>query len=211
MVEGSGRSLFVSGTALNADVRWFEVALVAIFVIAVAWLLSMLLASGIESLIEQAHKPRMLAREIRIRHDFLTKISKRREKLLAIFRTKDGEVNTIKQVKGIVQQKIRKLKQSSDQLVRQLGEENDDNRRYRFVVANRYVADYVAKGQKHPMLDDAWQRGQLVEVFARSLIEARVAISERYSASLGYFAEEIKDGPATHIKGEGDASAVEAG
>ncbi len=93
--------------------------------------------------------------------------------------------------------------------MRQIGENTVGTNCYNFLVANRYVLSHVAKGQKHPLLDESWKNGQLVEVWAKSLIDARIAVVDRFPATFGFFVEKLavkgKDGEE-RLENEGAAA-----
>jgi hypothetical protein len=78
-----------------------------------------------------------------------------------------------------------------------IGSDLVGTRCYTFSVSNRYVTEYVSKGQKHPLLDDSWKSGQLVEVWSKSLMDARIVIADRYPATAGYVVEMLKDKDAS--------------
>ena len=189
--EESGKSMVVTGATFQADARGLEVGIFMLFVIVLAWGVSGLLSMGIEVLLENSGRARSFRASIEKRATFIPRFKKRREYLLKVVDQRNEGANTLQTERAKLNKKLNKLKSANDQLVRQIGESTVGSNCYSFLVANRYVLQYVAKGQQHPLLDDSWKNGQLVEVWSKTLMDARIAVVERYPATFGYFVEKL--------------------
>jgi hypothetical protein len=185
----SGKSLIVSGNFLESDARPVEMLLFVIFLVIAAWTLSSLLAAGLEALFDRMGDRGRLQGIVSRRMPLATGFQKRRE---ALIENLQGHTERLKDAIGLrnnLKLKLKKLASARNQLVRQIGEPGENTNCYSFVVANRYVMTYVAKDQQHPLLDNSWHTGQLVEVWAPSLLDAQLQVVDRYPASAGYFVE----------------------
>ncbi len=192
MFEDGGKSMVVEAANFQADARWLEVGIFVIFVLVLAWGVSGLLCLAAEILFEGSARARKYRAGIEMRAILITRFKKRRTDLLAVMDQRTEAVNEIQGQRGSLIKRLNKIRATRDQLVRQIGESVVGKNCYNFVVANRYVLSYIAKGQQHPLLDESWKSGQLVEVWAKSLMDARVTVVDRYPATLGYFVEKLE-------------------
>ena len=203
-LEDGGKSMVVAGASFQADARGLEMGLFALFVLFLAWVVSGLLAMGLQMLFENSGRVRLIREAIERRAVFLPRFKRRREQLLQAVDQRNEGVNALQTQRAKLTKQLNKIKGAENQLVRQINENTIGTNCYQFLVANRYVLQYVAKGQQHPLLDESWKGGQVVEVWAKSLIDARIAVVERYPATFGFFVEKLA------VKGqeeEGDAPA----
>ncbi len=192
MLEDGGKSMVVEGANFQADARWLEIGIFVVFVAVLAWAVSGLFSLAVEVVLEGSGRARKYRAAIDMRATLISRFKKRRGVLLSVVDQRNDEVNAIQGQRAALIKRLNKLRSAKDQLVRQIGENTTGSHRYNFVVANRYVLSYVAKGQQHPLLDESWKHGQLVEVWAKSLMDARITVVDRYPATLGYFVEKLE-------------------
>ena len=208
-LEEGGKSLVVSGANLQADARGLEMGIFALFILFLAWMVSGLMAMGLQMLFENSGRARGLREAIERRAVFLPRFKRRRENLLQLIDQRNEGVNALQTQRVKLTKQLNKVKSAENQLVRQINENTVGTNCYQFLVANRYVLQHVSKGQQHPLLDESWKGGQVVEVWSKSLIDARIAVVDRYPATFGFFVEKLA------VKGqedEGDApSGAKAG
>ncbi|MEI6557336.1 MAG: hypothetical protein WCO00_02935 [Rhodospirillaceae bacterium] len=191
MLEGEGKSMLVSGATFQADARGLELVLFLAFILLLAWGVSSLFTMGIQVMVENSGRARKFRDAIERRAAFIPKFKRRRDFLLQVVDQRNEASNSLQTQRANLRKKHNKILAARDQLVRQIGENTVGTNCYNFLVANRYVLSYVAKGQQHPLLDESWKNGQLVEVWARSLMEARIAVVERFPATFGFFVEKL--------------------
>ena len=191
MFEDGGKSMVVSGATFQADARGLEIGIFVLFVAVLAWAVSGLFSMGLEMVFENSGRARKFRAAIDKRAAFIPRFKKRRDYLHQLVDQRNEGVNTLQTQRATLTKKLNKLRVSRDQLVRQIGENTVGTNCYNFLVANRYVLSYVAKGQQHPLLDESWKNGQLVEVWSKSLMDARIAVVERYPATFGFFVEKL--------------------
>ena len=187
---GGGHSFIVSGAFFESDARSIELVIVALCALFAAWAAATFIAMAISYAMKNVGTPRKLRDKIERRSPLISRLKNRRDYLIQQAETANDHVKNLQKARSNFKQKVSKLANAKDILVRQSGEDLVGTNCYNFVVANRYVLNYAAKGQKHPLLDDSWKIGQLVEVWASSMLEARVAIVERYPATQGFFVAE---------------------
>ena len=190
-LEEGGKSMVVSGATFQADARGLEMGIFILFVMVLAWGVSGLFGMGLEVLLQNSGRARKFRDIIERRAVFIPRFKKRRDYLARVVDQRNENANTLQAERSKLNMKLTKLKSAKDQLVRQIGENTVGTNCYNFLVANRYVLQYVAKGQQHPLLDESWKNGQLVEVWSKSLMDARLAVVERYPATFGFFVEKL--------------------
>jgi len=182
----SGKSLVVGGAFFESDARWVELAILGVFVLVVAWVAASLFALALEYLIANARRFRMLKDAIDRRTPLVSRFKRRFEKLVEKVNVLNDQVEEVQAARVSQLRKLKKLNSACDQLVRQIGENIDGTSCFNFSVSNRYVLAYATKGQSHPLLDESWKSGQLVEVWAPTAAEASLAVMERYPCNVGF-------------------------
>ncbi len=193
MSDGGGKSLIVSGDALQSDTRGIELFIFVAIAIGGAWILSEILSMLIAKLVEGSGRARRYIENLNRYAGYIPRFKKRQEALYHIVDKSNESNNTLEKQWNVLSSTHRKLASASDYYLREIGSNATGTTRYTFSVSNRYVIEYVAKGQKHPLLDDSWKSGQLVEVWAKSLMDARIVMADRYPATAGYVVEMLKD------------------
>ena len=191
LFEEGGKSIVVSGATFQADARWLEMGIFSVFILILAWAVSGLFSMGLEVIFESSGKARKFRDAIEKRAALIPRFKKRRDHLFQIVDQRNEGANTLQAQRAKLTKKFNKAKTARDQLVRQIGENTTGTNCYNFLVANRYVLQYAAKAQQHPLLDESWKNGQLVEVWSKSLMDARIAVVDRYPATFGFFVEKL--------------------
>ena len=182
MSDDGSKSLIVSGDALQSDSRGIELVIFTAMAIGASWFLSEVLCIVIAKIAANSKRAGRYRDTINRYAATLNKFKRRRESLLQVVDQKTEGANTLTRQRDNLTMKLNKLNKSSNYFVREIGREAEGLSCYTFSVSNTYVIEYVAKGQKHPLLDDSWKSGQLVEVWASALMDARILIADRYSA-----------------------------
>ena len=146
---------------------------------------------ALELLLANSGPIRWLQTAINKRASLIPRFKRRCEHMLKVVEQRQEVVENVQNQRSALVKRINKIRGEKDQLVRQIGEDTASTSCHSFLVSNRYVLAYFNKGQKHPLLDVSWKNGQLVEVWAKSLIDARIMVAERYPATTGYIVEKF--------------------
>ena len=192
MIEDNGKSLIVSGSDLRADARWIEICIFTVFALIIIWSASSLVCMAIDAIVHNTSKIKLLRSELQKRKLLIPRQKKRHDHLKHTISSRNDGLQTVQSERIKLVARLNKIKHTSDHFIREIGEANGANKCYDFIVSNRYVLQYVSKGQQHPLLDGSWSSGQLVNVWAASLLDARVMIAGRYPVSFGYVIEKLK-------------------
>ncbi|HRJ61527.1 MAG TPA: hypothetical protein PKZ97_13560 [Azospirillaceae bacterium] len=71
-------------------------------------------------------------------------------------------------------------------VVRIIGDEVKDAPCFYAEVVNRYVGQPTFEQREHAYVDSSWAQPQIMEIWARSIAEARAEIERRYPPAFGY-------------------------
>lgn len=71
-------------------------------------------------------------------------------------------------------------------LVRIIGDEVKDAPCFYAEVVNKYVGQATFEQREHAYVDSSWAQPQVMEIWARSIAEARAEIERRYPPAFGY-------------------------
>lgn len=82
---------------------------------------------------------------------------------------------------------------SGDILVRVIGEEAQGTPCFHAEVSNRYVGGANFEQKQHAYIDPSWAAPQVLEIWARSVAEARTEIERRYPPAFGYVIGRLLD------------------
>ncbi|MEI8396077.1 MAG: hypothetical protein WCF85_15170 [Rhodospirillaceae bacterium] len=186
---GNGKSVIVSGNFLTADARMLEMIMMGAAMVLLAWGASVIFVHAFDLMLQNSGRAKRMRAAVARRAKLIPRFNARREVLVGQVDAANEKVKERNGVRVALKRKLNKIIAAKDMLVRQVGEPTNGLNCYSFVVANKYVLSYSTKGQKHPLLDESWKNGQLVEVWARSVLDARVAVVERFPATLGYFVD----------------------
>ena len=110
----------------------------------------------------------------------------------------NGDLECINEtIKGEIEEqsaataKLREIQEMQGRCVRLIGQPVKSSKRYRAILTNSYVKDYVGKGLMHPVLDSSWAKPQIIEVWAQSKAFALLTLRERYNQSQGFSVDKI--------------------
>ena len=191
------KSFIVSGGFLQADTRGIELVIFFAIAVALAWIVAEVLSAGIAIVAQNSGKARHHINAIDKRAAIIPSFKKRRGRLSQVVEQKNDETTALDKQRNLMLRGLNKINKQSAYLIREVGSNLNGTKAYTFSVSNRYVTEYVSKGQKHPLLDDSWKSGQLVVVWAKSLMDARVVVADIYSATAGYVVQMLKDKEAS--------------
>ncbi len=181
-----GKSIVVSGASFASDARMIELVIMGLVILAMAWAAATSFGVAFEYMVENSGRQRGLRAKISRLGKVIPRFKQRYDVSLEKSLSAKDYVSSLRSKCGSLRNKHTKLVTATDRLVRQIGEDAGANRCYLFLVTNRSVLSYAARGVKHPLLDDSWKVGQMIEVWASTMAEARVAVLERYPVTLGF-------------------------
>ncbi len=118
-------------------------------------------------------------------------LESRRDQRKQESRSTETTVNGLAKRKQLILRKLREIRTAGDRLVRVIGEESTDQQRFLAWIANRYVSPIGLTEKRHAFIDSSWSQPQQVEVWAKSLAEARNLVEKRYPPSFGYYTHDL--------------------
>lgn len=78
-------------------------------------------------------------------------------------------------------------------MVRIIGDEVKEAPCFYAEVVNRYVGQATFEQREHAYVDSSWAQPQIMEIWARSIAEARAEIERRYPPAFGYHISRLID------------------
>lgn len=138
-----------------------------------------------------------------------TGLEARKGERAAELRTVEGEIQGLMRRRQALEQQAKDAQRAGDQIVRLVGEEAAGTPCYIAQVLNKYVGSAAYQQKQHAFIDSSWAQPQTVEVWARSMPEARAEIERRYPPAFGFVVVRLQDGVAPGL-GE-PAAAAKAG
>ncbi len=193
MMEAGGKSIVVSDASFFADARTLEICIFGLLALIALWLVSELFSLGIATLVENSGPLRHLQSDADLRRLLFARFGNRRQKMVSIVTERNEIANSLQSKRASLKRKLNKLKTEGDSIVRHVGENITGTNIYFFVVNNRYALSYAARGKHHPMLDESWKEGQVVEVWSKSPEQALAATYDRYPNNLGFQVKKLDD------------------
>ncbi|MBP2301730.1 hypothetical protein [Azospirillum picis] len=139
-----------------------------------------------ERAIERRHGAEGVRNTIVRRAKMETRFESRRSERIAELKELDGAVEDVLRRRKMLEKQIEDSRQSGERLVRLIGEEVQGSPCYIVMVVNRYVGNGTFQQSQHALIDASWSQPQTVEVWARSMAEARAEIERRYPPAFGY-------------------------
>ena len=112
-------------------------------------------------------------------------IARRADRILEL-KELDGGVEDVLRQRKAMERQIEESRQSGERLVRLIGEELQNSPCYVAMVVNKYVGTGAVQQSQHALVDPSWAQPQMIEVWARSMAEARMEIERRYPPAFGY-------------------------
>lgn len=82
---------------------------------------------------------------------------------------------------------------AGEALIRVIGEEVKDTPCFHAEVVNKYVGSATFEQKQHAYIDPSWAAPQVLEIWARSVAEARSEIERRYPPAFGYHISRLLD------------------
>ncbi len=139
-----------------------------------------------ERAIERRHGSEGVRDVIARRAKMETKFESRRADRIRELKELDGTVEDVLRRRKVLERQIEDSRQSGERLVRLIGEEIQGSPCYVAMVVNKYVGTGAAQQSQHALVDPTWAQPQTIEVWARSMAEARTEIERRYPPAFGY-------------------------
>ncbi|GLR80087.1 hypothetical protein GCM10007856_27640 [Azospirillum oryzae] len=139
-----------------------------------------------ERAIERRHGSEGVRDVIARRAKMETKFEARRGDRIRELKELDGAVEDVLRRRKVMERQIEDARQSGERLVRLIGEEVQGSPCYVAMVVNKYVGTGAVQQSQHALVDPSWAQPQMIEVWARSMAEARTEIERRYPPAFGY-------------------------
>ncbi len=163
--------------------RFLEAVLLCAFFSAAAYVTGRLLGAAAVSLIERnadVDTIRMVvARRSGLERGLSARVGDRRKAMAEL----DRNIKELVRHRSHLEQKATEALEMPDRILRTIGEPVKGAQYYLALVFNKYVSSAgVSKGA----IDEAWAAAQEVEVWAKTLGEARVELERRYQESQGF-------------------------
>jgi len=95
--------------------------------------------------------------------------------------------------RAVLERRLKSAQQSGETLVRLIGEEVKGTPCYIAMVANKYVGTADFQQSQHALIDSSWAQPQTIEVWAKSMADARAEIERRYPPAFGYVVTRMQD------------------
>lgn len=130
----------------------------------------------------------MLVRRARMEQSFEARRGKRIEEIKAL----EGELRLAMKRRQRLDRQWTDARNAGEQLIRQIGEEVEGAPCWVALVINRYVG--TGNMPRGPILvDRSWAQPQIIEVWTRSVQEARAEIERRYPPSFGFHVQRLNE------------------
>ncbi|MBY6262878.1 hypothetical protein EI613_13315 [Azospirillum sp. 412522] len=139
-----------------------------------------------ERAIERRHGSEGVRDVIARRAKMETKFEARRGGRIQELKELDAAVEDELRRRKVLERQISDSRQTGERLVRLIGEEVQSSPCYVAMVVNKYVGTNAAQQSQHALVDPSWAQPQMIEVWARSMAEARTEIERRYPPAFGY-------------------------
>ncbi|WP_247880068.1 hypothetical protein [Azospirillum sp. TSA6c] len=139
-----------------------------------------------ERAIERRHGSEGVRDIIARRAKLETKLEARRGDRIRELKDLDGAAEDVLRRRKVMERQIEEARQSGERLVRLVGEEVQGSPCYVAMVVNKYVGTGAVQQSQHALVDPSWAQPQMIEVWARSMAEARTEIERRYPPAFGY-------------------------
>ena len=182
--------------------RFIEAVLLCAFFSAVASMAARLIGTFGASITEKSGNLEVvrtqIARRSGLERDFSGRVGERRRIMASL----DREIKELGRKRIQLDQAAAEALETPDRIMRVVGHEISSMQPYLGLVLNKYVkAEGGASG-----IDPAWAYAQEIQVWAKSLGEARGELERRYPESQGYKITSMAD-PAWEKAHEGDFEA----
>lgn len=159
----------------------------------VGFLIGMLTVAIGERAIERRHRAEGVRATIARRAKMETRLEARRTDRMQELKELDGAVEDVLRHRKAMERQIDGMRQSGGSLIRLIGEEVRGRPCYVAMIVNKYVGTTGHQQNQNALIDRSWAQPQVVEVWARSMAEARTEIERRYPASCGYVVTRMQE------------------
>jgi len=146
-----------------------------------------------ERMIEKRHGTSGVRDVVVRRAKMETSFEARRTDRVGELREADGAVEDLMRRRTTLERQLKESQQSGERLVRLIGEEVRGTPCYLAMVVNKYVGTANFQQKQHAFIDSSWAQPQSVEVWAKSMAEARAEIERRYPPAFGYVVTRMQD------------------
>ena len=146
-----------------------------------------------ERMIEKRHGTGGVREVIARRAKLESGLEARKGERAAELRKIEDDIRDLMKRRQNLEWKVKDSQGSGDQLVRLIGEENTGTPCYIAQVVNKYVGTAAYQQKQHAFIDSSWAQPQTVEVWARSMPEARGEIERRYPPAFGFVVVRMQD------------------
>ncbi|PWC34125.1 hypothetical protein [Azospirillum sp. TSO35-2] len=139
-----------------------------------------------ERAIERRHGSEGARDTIARRAKMETRFEARRTERAAELKQIDNSVEETLRRRKTLERQLEDQRRSGDRLVRLIGEEVKGCPCFVAMVVNKYVGTANFQQSQHALIGSSWSQPQTVEVWARSMPDARAEIERRYPPAFGY-------------------------
>ncbi len=163
--------------------RFIEAVLLCAFFSAAAYVTGRILGAAAVSMIEKNADIDSLrlavARRSGIERNLAARVGERRKVMVNL----DRSIKDLVHQRNILEQKATDALEMPDRVLRTIGEPVKGMQYYLGLVFNKYVSSAgISKGA----IDESWATAQEVEIWAKTLGDARVELEKRYQESQGF-------------------------
>lgn len=126
--------------------------------------------------------------------------ARKAERAAALREAQQENANLVRR-RGGLERQVKDAQRAGDHLIRLIGEEVAGLSCYIALVVNKYVGT-AGQQRAHAFVDSSWAQPQTIQVWARTMIEARSEIERRYPPAFGFVVTRLQDvaGPARPTK-----------
>lgn len=146
-----------------------------------------------ERMIEKRHGTGGVREVIARRAKLESGLEARKGDRAAELRKIEAEIADLMKRRQNLERQIKDSQRAGDQLVRLIGEENAGTPCYIAQLVNKYVGTGSHQQSQHAIIDPSWAQPQTVEVWARSMPDARAEIERRYPPAFGFVVVRMQD------------------
>lgn len=146
-----------------------------------------------ERMIEKRHGTGGVREVIARRAKLESGLEARKGERAAELRKIESDVHDLTKRRQNLERQIKDAQRAGDHIVRLIGEETTGTPCYIAQVVNKYVGTAAHQQKQHAFIDSTWAQPQTVEVWARSMPDARAEIERRYPPAFGFVVVRMQD------------------
>jgi hypothetical protein len=120
-------------------------------------------------------------------------LERRRTEKAKELKEADARASEMARRRKQLERRIADAVSAGEALIRVIGEEVKDTPCFHAEVINRYVGQAGFEQKQHAYIDSSWAAPQVLEIWARSVAEARSEIERRYPPAFGYHISRLLD------------------